>query len=176
MNKLIFVLLLCPFLSFGQNWWNTDDSDSTHQHITAHEINQDTLIEVQPITQNDSVRIYQKGEVKIVKDERIERLLEFKTSVRQPNTAPMMEGYRVQVFFDQEREKIDEARKKLLTLNPDLATYIEYQAPNYLLLVGDFRSKIEAEKLQNELFTEFSEGIVVKTQIFLPKTVLEEKE
>lgn len=141
MNKLVFFITLIPVLGFSQSgqWWE------------------------------DSVSVPQKGEVKIVKDKRIEQLIEFKTSVRPPNTEPTMEGFRIQVFFDQERTAIDEARKKLLTLRPDLATYIEYQAPNYILLVGNFRSKIDAEKLLSELLSEFPEGIVIKTEVFLPK-------
>jgi hypothetical protein len=111
----------------------------------------------------------QPGSVHIIKDNRIDRLVEFKGSTIPPAFGPMINGFRVQLYFDQDKEKVNDARTRFLTSNRGIDTYVEYYAPNYNLLIGNFRTRLEAEKWRAELSGAFPEGIVKETRIYLPK-------
>jgi hypothetical protein len=111
-----------------------------------------------------------EGEVTIVKDNKIDELIKFRSTPIPPAFEPQTEGYRVQLFFDQERKNVNDARAKFMTIKRDVDTYIDYKAPNYNLTAGNFRDQLSAEKLRAAISAEFPEAIVVKTKVYLPKS------
>lgn len=111
----------------------------------------------------------QNGSVTIVKDPRIDGLVKKQSEVIPPATAPQITGYRIQLFFDSEKSKVDQARIRFVTQFPKVETYITYNAPNYFLRVGDFRTQLEADKVKAELGQEFPTSFVVKEKINLPR-------
>jgi hypothetical protein len=80
-----------------------------------------------------------------------------------------MSGYRLQICFDSDKSIIDEARNRFISMYPKIDTYVTFEAPNFNLMVGDFRTLIEAEKIQSEINGKFTVVIVHKTQINLPR-------
>lgn len=118
---------------------------------------------------NTSFEALKAGTVIIHKDARIDRLVEFKGSTIPPAFGPQTTGYRVQLFFDQDKDKVNEARTRFLSAYRNIDTYVEYYAPNYNLLIGNFRTRLEAEKWRAQLSNSFPEGIVKETRIYLPK-------
>ena len=155
--KLVLFLILSFVVvtSFAQEgeWWNNDEADTSEVNN-----NQDSLVEI----------VLKPGEIKITKDKRIDKLIAFKSTAIPPATAPQIDGYRVQLFFDQSRTKVNEARAKVLGIDANYDTYIEYDAPNYNLLMGNFRTSLEAEKLRSELREHFPAAIIVKSRIYFP--------
>jgi len=160
-TALILIFTISTLFSFAQEgeWWKSNDS--TADSSKADTIRTDTLVEedVEP------------GTIKIIKDKRIDKLIEFKSTTVPPATAPQIDGYRVQLFFDQSKTKVNEARAKVLEIDPDYDTYIEYHAPNYNLLLGNFRTSLEAEKLRSELREHFPAAIIVDSRIYFPELV-----
>lgn len=152
--KSILVLLIATTffnVSFSQeNWWEKEA-----------EIKEDT------VDSKDSI-IFEKGKVNIEKDPRIDKLIDFLGDAIAPAFEPQMDGFRVQLFFDQERSETNEARAKFVKETSDIPTYIEYKAPIYYLTAGNFRDKLSAERLRAEVIEEFPEAIVVETRIYLP--------
>ena len=80
-----------------------------------------------------------------------------------------MSGYRLQICFDSDKSIIDEARNRFISMYPKIDTYVTFEAPNFNLMVGDFRTLIEAERIQSEIHGKFTVVIVHKTQINLPR-------
>ena len=115
----------------------------------------------------DSVRT-KKGEINITQDERIEELDELRK--KYPGT---LNGYRVQIFFGK-REPAIEQKAEFIESNPDVPTYISFLAPNFRLRVGDFRSRIEAEKLKSQIEADYPGCYIVKDQIEFPPLEKEE--
>lgn len=113
--------------------------------------------------------VYAQGEVTIHKDNRINNLVKKKSEVIPPATSPQIDGYRLQLFFDSDKQKIDKARISFLAQFPKVETYVTYSAPNYFLRVGDFRTKLEAEKIKSEVEQEFPTSFVLKEKINLPR-------
>lgn len=150
---LILFLFCLPSLVISQEgkWWS--DSNDTTQVDDSH---------------STSIK-REKGEVIINKDPKIEKLIAFKGETIPPAFGPQIDGYRVQLFFDQSKEAVNNARARFLTSHSNEDTYITYRAPNYNLTVGNFRTELEAEKLRASLAYDFPEGIVISTRIYLPK-------
>lgn len=78
-------------------------------------------------------------------------------------------GYRIQICFDSDKSIIDEARNRFIGMYPKIDTYVTFEAPNFNLMVGDFRTLIEAEKIQEEIAGKFTIVIIHKTLINLPR-------
>jgi hypothetical protein len=111
----------------------------------------------------------QRGQVTIIKDDRIEQLIKSKSQIIPPATSPQIPGFRVQLIFDSNKKVIDDARAKFINSNPKIDTYINYNAPNFILKVGDFRTKLEADRLKDAMMREFPTCFVVKEMINLPR-------
>jgi hypothetical protein len=115
------------------------------------------------------VNFAQSGNVEIVKDPRIDALVRKQSTIVPPATSPQMAGYRIQLFFDSDRKAIDEARAKFISMYPKIDTYIIYNAPNYFLKVGDFRTQLDAERVRESILRDFPTSFIVKELINLPR-------
>lgn len=104
-----------------------------------------------------------RGKITVIEDSRISKLNELKR--KYPG---LQDGYRVQLFFG-DRTKAMEKKAQFTNVYPDIPAYISYLAPNFRLRVGDFRSRMEGEKLKKEIESEYPGCYLVKDKIQLPK-------
>ena len=104
-----------------------------------------------------------QGDVKIVKDNRIDAL------VRNEGAVSTITGYRIQLFFDNNKASVDDARSRFVAMFPKVDTYVTYTAPNYFLKVGDFRTQTEAEKIKAQSEGSFPTSFIVKESVNLPR-------
>lgn len=111
----------------------------------------------------------QQGNVEITKDPRIENLIKQEGTVVPPATSPQITGYRIQLFFDTNKEAVNEARSKFIAAYPKIDTYVIYMAPNFFLKVGDFRTQLEAEKVKSTIESQFPTSNIIKEKINLPR-------
>jgi len=111
----------------------------------------------------------QEGNVTVSMDPKIENLIKQEGQIIPPATSPQLTGYRIQLFFDDNKGKVDEARSKFLSLHPKVDTYLNYNSPNYFLKVGDFRTQMEAEKVKATIDAQFPTAFIVKEKINLPR-------
>ena len=67
--------------------------------------------------------------------------------------------------------KADLTKKKteFLVVFPNAQAYTVYDAPEYKLQIGDFRTRLEAEKFLKEVVKKYGSGFVVRTMIKPPK-------
>ena len=84
-------------------------------------------------------------------------------------------GYRIQVFSDNQRHAKTEAQNKQQQIRnkfPEMGTYIIYNSPFFRLRVGDFRSYEEANRALQDLknaFPQFAREMrVVRDKINVP--------
>ncbi|MDB3906943.1 SPOR domain-containing protein [Crocinitomicaceae bacterium] len=118
----------------------------------------------------------QTGDIQIKKDARINALVAKQSEVVPPDTKTKIKGYRVQLYFDSDRGTINNARSRFIAQYPRVDTYVEYNAPNYYLKVGDFRTRLEAEKIKAAMTAEFPTSFVIEEDINLPRLVKEEND
>ena len=111
----------------------------------------------------------QNGTIDVIKDSRIDALVKEQGAIIPPATVPQITGYRIQLFFDTDKKAIDEARTKFITQYPKIDTYVIYNAPNYFLKVGNFRTRLEAEKVKVTVDRDFPTNYIVKELVNLPR-------
>lgn len=111
----------------------------------------------------------QKGNVEIIKDNRIDELVKQQGEIIPPANEPQISGYRLQIFFDTDKNLVDNARTKFLAQYPNTDTYVAFKAPNYFLKVGNFRTKLEAEKIKSMVEKDFPTCFVTSEMISLPR-------
>jgi hypothetical protein len=95
--------------------------------------------------------VFAQGDVQVIKDARINALVEKQSKVTPPDIKPQIDGFRVQIFFDSDKTVINNARSKVIAQFPKTDTYITYNAPNFFLKAGDFRTRLEAEKFKAQI-------------------------
>ncbi|MFI5451087.1 SPOR domain-containing protein [Pedobacter sp. UC225_61] len=119
-----------------------------------------------------------KGEVTVVKDPLIDSLIakrielnRTKPTITNPTSKAIVSdmGYRVQVFYGSDRREAFNEQSRFKALYPQLRTYITYKEPNYYLRVGDFRSRMEAQRLLNELKANFPTLFIFREKINAPE-------
>ncbi|KQB99504.1 SPOR domain-containing protein [Pedobacter sp. Hv1] len=119
-----------------------------------------------------------KGEVTVVKDPLIDSLIakRIELNKKKPTTTNptgttivSQMGYRVQIFYGLDRKEVFSGQDKFKALYPKLRTYITYKEPNYYLRVGDFRTRLEAQNLLNELKGIFPTLFIYREKINAPE-------
>jgi len=110
-----------------------------------------------------------EGKVVVHQDDRIKGLQDFVRSGEESLEGVLIDGYRVMIYFDQDKSKSESEKLKFMNRYNEHKTYIDYLAPNYRVRVGNFRTKLEAEKLKQEILGDFPTCVVVSDKIQLPE-------
>lgn len=115
----------------------------------------------------------QTGSIIIVGGETIDQMLEEKKLSHSSDRT--FKGYRLQIFQSSNRKDAMEAKTGFLRLYPDVPSYFVYQAPNFKIRVGDFRNKIEAQWLVEELSKSgYTSTFFVRERIIYPRPIISE--
>lgn len=76
-------------------------------------------------------------------------------------------GFRVQIYNGNKSETLKK-RSEFISVFPKVAIYTLYEAPEYKIQAGDFRTRLEAEKFLNQVQENLGSGLVVNTKIKPP--------
>ncbi|MFA5244564.1 MAG: SPOR domain-containing protein [Pedobacter sp.] len=112
----------------------------------------------------------EKGRVVVVMDPGIDSLIAKRLELNQSTVSGKsitVSGFRVQIFSGLDRQQVYAEQNKFKTRFPGSGTYITYIQPNYRLRVGNFRTRLEAEKFMNELKKYYSSMFIFSEQIIL---------
>lgn len=153
MTKTFLILLTASTVWAQSSLAQAEDARLNDRNYTrGYKAAKDTLPQKRPM-----------GKIKVIEDGRITALDELKTE-----NPGLRDGYRVQIFFGKRKEALEQ-KAKFTNSHPDMPTYISYLAPNFRLRVGDFRTRIEGEKLKQEIDTDYPGCYLVKDKIELPR-------
>ena len=118
-----------------------------------------------------------RGEVTVIKDPQIDSLIERRIMLNKmaaPSGGHKAEGivsstgYRVQIFYGSDRKQVFIEQNRFKATYPKVNTYITYKEPNYYLHVGDFRTRLEAQRMMNELKPLFATLFIFREKINAP--------
>lgn len=117
------------------------------------------------------------GEAKVIKDERITNLTTWIGTPQKGSSTVQIRGYRVQLIFDSDKDKVNGSRAQYLSQYSKNPAYVDYLQPNFRLRVGNFRTRLQAEQWAHEIAGSFPDAVIVEDWIELPdlKKVEEEK-
>ncbi len=112
---------------------------------------------------NDSLRL---GQLEIDSEAGIDQLrLRYLDKKKASNEFP---GYRVQIYNGRKADLL-KMRSEFLAIFPDMHAYTVYDAPEYKLQIGDFRTRLESEKFLKAVVKEYGSGFIVRTMIKPPQ-------
>jgi hypothetical protein len=103
------------------------------------------------------------GDVKVTAAPDITKLMADYTSRKHADR-----GYRVQIFLG-DRKTAEDTKRTFLQKYPDQPAYLSWLAPNFRLRVGDLRTRLEAEKLLQELRIVYPGSYIVPDEIEMPR-------
>ncbi|MCJ8211883.1 SPOR domain-containing protein [Mucilaginibacter sp. RS28] len=114
-----------------------------------------------------------RGKVEVIKDSRIDTLIARRYATAKSGTGTTTgfssNGYRVQIFSGSDRNQAFKAQAKFQDKYPDIRTYISYHEPNFKVRIGDFRTRLEAQKMLYELKPWFPLMFIISEKINPPK-------
>jgi SPOR domain len=118
-----------------------------------------------------SARAQNRGKVEVIKDPRIDTFAARRLELNKAGGADMasVSGYRVQIFTGPSRKDAYSVQAKFQAEFPDIRTYIIYSEPNFKVRAGDFRTRLEAEKMEDELKKWFTGMFIIPEKINSPK-------
>lgn len=110
------------------------------------------------------------GKVIVTKDPQIDSLIAKRLALSKnvkAGSGIWVSGFRVQIFSGLSRQDAYNEQAKFKIRFPSQTTYISYVQPNYRLRVGDFRTRLEAEKFMNELKKFYSSLFIFSEMVIL---------
>lgn len=110
-----------------------------------------------------------EGNSVIADDPRIDSLIQLHIAYNQEY--PVIDGYRIHVFIKSGNEALVEAEEVKVEFEEKfemVPAYITFGEPYYRVRVGDFRTRLEAEKFLQEINRTYPNAWVTRDKINLP--------
>jgi hypothetical protein len=113
---------------------------------------------------------FKSGNVQVIRDEKVDLLVSKHVLINQNRGS--MDGYRIQIFFDSGNNSKTKALSIYGSFKEKFAgvgAYLTFSAPNYKVRVGDFRTKLEAQRFLSEIIIQYPNAWVIADKINPPK-------
>ncbi|MEI6681609.1 MAG: SPOR domain-containing protein [Bacteroidota bacterium] len=111
------------------------------------------------------------GKTEVIRDQRVDILVNKHIQVNQ--AIRTMDGFRIQLFSDSgnnSKTKAQAAHDEFQSKHPGVGVYLTFKSPNYQVRVGDFRTRLDAQRFLNEISADYSSAFIITDHINLPKT------
>jgi hypothetical protein len=111
----------------------------------------------------------QVGEINVIQDSRVDSLLLLHKKMNEKN--PHIEGWRINIFFESgnySKKMAVDTKAKFVQSYANVPCYVVFQEPFYKVLVGDYRTRMEAEKFLKEIVSEYANAFAVEADINYP--------
>ena len=118
----------------------------------------------------DSLMFWEKLNIK--SEPRINELL--RQLAAQNKKSGVIGGFRLQLYFGSGEKAHAQAvriKTEFLTSNPGVKTYLLFKSPDFIVRVGNFRTKSEALKMQKALTFQYPNAFIVADDIAFPELV-----
>lgn len=113
-----------------------------------------------------------EGYVILEQDQRIEQLIQKQRDIHAADST--IDGFRIQIFMESGNDAVEMATVTMEDFKekyPEIPIYLVFGQPYYRLRVGDFRTRLEAEKAFQKLSREYKKAFVTSDRIQLPYNV-----
>lgn len=75
------------------------------------------------------------------------------------------DGYRIKIFSDIDRNKMEKVKNDFQSKYSDIQIYDDYIQPNFILMIGNFRTKLEAHEILKKIQMDYPNAFIIKTKI-----------
>ena len=112
----------------------------------------------------------ENGKVEIIQDPNVDVLLSKHIQINQNQDG--IDGFRVQIFFDSGNNAKNQAiavQGEFMSRYPETTAYLTFKSPNYRVRVGDFRTRLDAQRFLNIIATDYPNAFITDEKIQLPR-------
>ena len=109
------------------------------------------------------------GEMHVYVDPKLDDDIYLKQRLKNPEKETEIPGYRIQIFFGSDRTDANKIKAEFSERFPEVEVYIAYESPNFKIRAGNFRNKIEAQKLLHQIKAKYDGAFIVPDKIKFPK-------
>jgi hypothetical protein len=109
-----------------------------------------------------------RGSLNVKADYRIAQLMD---RYKKQNEGKQINGYRIQLYSGDRKGAFDLKAEFIKQFN--LPCNVVYEAPDFKVQIGNFRTQLEAEKAMQNVWPVFKSAFVVRTKIDLPKLTID---
>jgi len=81
-------------------------------------------------------------------------------------------GFRIQIYVGNDRKSADDAKIYTYQKYPELYPYLSYQQPIYKVKIGDFLSRMDAEKYYSDLKDLYPSAMILPDRVEIKKGIL----
>ena len=110
-----------------------------------------------------------QGKIIVNKSQKLDEITRFVSKNKTTIDKARINGYRIQIYFNEDKSTALGQKATFLSSYSDHKAYLDYLAPNYRVRVGNFRTRLEAEQLKQELLSRYPTCIVIEDLIELPE-------
>ena len=103
----------------------------------------------------------QQATVTVNQDSQIPKLLMLKKGLEKDNK--LSDGYTIQLYYG-ELNKANSVIRKYRNIYANWPASIEYETPNYKVWVGNFSTRLEADRALIEIQNDFSSAFILKPE------------
>lgn len=116
------------------------------------------------ITLFSSIGIAQqnKGIVKIETDSKIDKIIASKKQYNK--NLKTIKGYKIQLFYGNEKNSY-KIKDEFKAIFPEIDTKIIFSSPQWKVQIGNFRTRLEADRQLVEIKKEYPSAIVIASEI-----------
>lgn len=76
-----------------------------------------------------------------------------------------IDGYRIKIHFGIDKTAARDIKQKFSTRYPDIIPYEEYKQPNFVIVVGDFKTRLDAFETLKKIQSDFPNSFIVKSKV-----------
>lgn len=150
---LLFGILIASGQGETDASWKTLEANDSLPSIRSQEQ------ALQAVSKGDSVR--KPGTIIIHQDEKLDELI-----ANFDRSDKSIDGYRIQIFLGKPKEA-QKIRTKFVAKYPDIPAYDPWQTPNMKIRIGDFTSKLDAERALKVIRKDYPGAYIVRDKVEL---------
>ncbi|HXH19860.1 MAG TPA: SPOR domain-containing protein [Chitinophagales bacterium] len=106
---------------------------------------------------------YSQSTIEIIRDPRVDTLVSRYAAVHRRKAS--IDGFRIQIAAGSNRTNIYKVKSEFNRAFPKIKQYLIYQAPNFKLRVGNYRTRLEAYKDLQEILPVFNGAFIIRDEI-----------
>lgn len=117
--------------------------------------------------------VAQNGRLILNQDSRIDKLIMKQRQIHVNDST--IDGFRVQIFMELGNDALrraDSVKEEFRNNYPDVPIYLIFGQPYYRLRIGDFRTRLEAENMYQQVKDVYKNAFVTADRIELPYVAL----
>jgi hypothetical protein len=75
------------------------------------------------------------------------------------------DGYRIKIHFGIDKTAARDVKQKFSSKYNNIPAYEEYRQPNFVIVVGDFKTRVDAYEKFKEIQGDFPNAFIIKSKI-----------